>query len=216
MPARASARSPRLVLDLNATASAWRLCPDARIEAAVPDGWEMRVVRGPNVSDGDGTIGRDDERSRRWPGPRSTRYGMSPRLLEVAPGSLGAERGGGVRRLLSAMRDRDVLLTNAAGITRSRWRTTCSPEAMHFLRGFDVRWRASGGAVGQARGGAGRVRPNPTAPVVREVASARLLVSAARGDRRRGRGAVLGARGRDAWRAAAAELGVPPASRFAL
>ena len=215
MPARASAPLPRrLVLDLNATASAWRLGPDgeARIEAAVPEGWEMRVVRGLTVSDGDGNDRPSDEALEAVAEAEVYfGYGMSPRLLEAAPGLRWVQSAAvGVRRLLfPAMRERDVLLTNAAGIHAQPMADYVLAGTMHFLRGFDV-------ALARQREARWDKRPwvepgeSDRPAVVREVAECRVLVVGAGGigGAVAERFSALGARCVGVRRRP--ELGVPP------
>jgi phosphoglycerate dehydrogenase-like enzyme len=67
-------------------------------------------------------------------------YGMSPRLLEAAPRLRWVQSAAaGVRRLLfPGMRERDVLLTNAAGIHAEPMGEYVLAGVMYFLRGLDV------------------------------------------------------------------------------
>src|SRR5687768_3882166 len=76
------------VIDLNATATAWRLPPDgeARLADATPDGWALRFVRGLTVSDGDGNDRPSEEALAAIADAEVYfGYGMSPRLLDAAP-----------------------------------------------------------------------------------------------------------------------------------
>jgi phosphoglycerate dehydrogenase-like enzyme len=144
MPQEPTAATPRVaVIDLNATSSASRLPPEgeARLRAATPEGWQLRFVRGLTVSDGDGQDRPSDEAlAAIGDAEVYFGYGMSPPLLEAAPRLRWAQSASaGVRRLLfPAMLERDLLLTNAAGIYGPTMAETVLAGVMYFLRGLDV------------------------------------------------------------------------------
>ena len=182
----ASSAVPRVVVvDLNATTTAWRLPEngEARLRAATPDGWQLHIVRGPTVSDGDGNDRPSEEVLAAVAGAEVYfGYGMSPRLLDAAPALRWIQSAAaGVRRLLfPRMLERDVLLTNAAGIHAEPMAEYVLAGVMHFLRGFDV-------ALARQREGRWDKVPwqEPTASdrpaMVRELVECRVLVVGAGG-----------------------------------
>lgn len=185
MPTTPASAPRRVVVDLTATTSAWRLTPDGerRLLDAVPDGWAMRFVRGLTVSDGDGNDTPSEEALAAVADAEVYfGYGMSAPLLDAGPGLRWVQSGAaGVRRLLfPAMRERDVLLTNAAGVHGPPMGDYVLAGVMHFLRGFDV-------ALARQREGRWDKLPwsepgeSDRPALVREVAECRVLVVGAGG-----------------------------------
>ena len=143
MPAdRATSRSV-LVCDLNASARAWALPPEAadRLRAATPDDWELRLLTGPTTSDGDGGRAPSDEAMAAVADAEVYfGFGLHPALLAGAPRLRWVQSAAaGVRSLLSPMLiERGIALTNAAGVMAIPMAEYVLGGLLHFLRGFDV------------------------------------------------------------------------------
>lgn len=136
-------RRRRLVVDLAATSKNWALTAagEATIRAGAPAGWEVAVVRAPTSSDGDGPRTASAE-SLALIGEAEAYYGFgitrdllaaAPRLRWVHSAAAGV---GNV--LKSGIADRDVLLTNSAGIAGAPIAEFIVAGVLHFLRGLDV------------------------------------------------------------------------------
>jgi phosphoglycerate dehydrogenase-like enzyme len=137
-------RSSRLlVVDLRAKAPAWTLTADAeaRLRAAVPDGWETRVVAAPTISDGDGNPNPSGEvldaigEAEVYFG-----FGISATLLDAARELRWIQSAAaGVRSVLALpIVERGIQLTNAAGIHAEPMADLVLGGVIHFLRGLDV------------------------------------------------------------------------------
>jgi phosphoglycerate dehydrogenase-like enzyme len=174
-----------LVVDLNSTARVWALPPEGadRLRAAVPDGWAVRVVGAPTVSDGDGGRPPSDEALAAVADAEVYfGFGLHPALLAGAPRLRWVQSAAaGVRSLLSpALVARGIVLTNAAGTMAVPMAEYALAGVLHFLRGFDV-------ALAQQRAAcwdrAPWVDPAPDAafPGPREVGECRVLIVGVRG-----------------------------------
>ncbi|MDF1503311.1 D-2-hydroxyacid dehydrogenase [Roseisolibacter sp. H3M3-2] len=189
-PDRPDPSAPRvLVLDLNSSARVWALPPEgeARVRAAAPPDWEVRVVAAPTVSDGDGGRAPSDEA---MAAVRDAEvyfgFGLHPMLIEAAPRLRWAQSAAaGVRSLLSPqLLARPIVLTNAAGTMAVPMAEYALAGALHFLRGFDValaRQRAAAWDRGPwvDDDGGGAAANGFRGPV--EVAECRVLVVGVRG-----------------------------------
>ena len=132
-----------LVIDLMDRRPIWAL-PDrsrAAITAALPAGWTVRFMETPADGSGDGVQRAPPELldavadARVYMG-----YGIPAEVLHAAPGlewvHSGAAGVGG--SLGPAMRERDVLFTNSAGIHAVPIAETVLAMILHFARGLDV------------------------------------------------------------------------------
>src|SRR5919202_4625915 len=132
-----------LAVDLAATSRNWSLPPEGeeRLRRACPPGWEMRVVRAPTVSDGDGGTAPSAEA---LDAVRDAEvyfgFGIS-RPLFLAARRLrwvhSAAAGVGAA-LFPEMRAADVLLTNSAGVHGPPIAEHVVGGLVYFLRGFDI------------------------------------------------------------------------------
>jgi phosphoglycerate dehydrogenase-like enzyme len=133
----------RLVVDLAATSRNWALPPSGydAIRAAAPEGWDVYMVRGPAVSDGDGgaspsaeALAAVDEAEVYFG------FGMSRPLFAAASRLRWIQSAAaGVTGLLFAeLRDSPVLLTNSAGVHAEPIAEHVLAGVLHLLRSFDV------------------------------------------------------------------------------
>jgi phosphoglycerate dehydrogenase-like enzyme len=132
-----------LVVDLNATAAAWKLPPwaEERIRAAAPDGWAVRVVSAPTISDGDGGDRPSDEAMAAIRDAEVyAGFGLPPVLFEAAERLRWVHTAAaGVGSLLSpAFVASDVVLTNAAGVHAEPIAEYVLGGVLYLLRGFDL------------------------------------------------------------------------------
>jgi phosphoglycerate dehydrogenase-like enzyme len=175
-----AAPSRTLVVDLNATSSAWKLPPwaEERIQTAAPDGWRVHVVRAPTISDGDGGDRPSGEalaaiaEAEVYAG-----FGMPTALYEAARRLRWVHTAAaGVGSLLSpAFVQSDVLLTNAAGVHAEPIAEYVLGGVLHFLRGFDF-------AVAQQRTASWeRARFVGAETPLREIGECRVLIVGAGG-----------------------------------
>ena len=131
-----------LVVDLNATSSAWKLPAwgEDRLRSAAPADWSVHVVRAPTISDGDGGDRPSDESMEAIADAEVyVGFGM-PRPLFDAGRRLRwvHTAAAGVGSLLfPALVESDVLLTNAAGVHAEPIAEYVHGGVLHFLRGFD-------------------------------------------------------------------------------
>lgn len=170
-----TASSRVLVADLMAHAPAWRLpsWAPARIRVAAPPGWEVRVLKSPTVSDGDGA---DRPSAEAVAAVRDAEvyagFGVPAALLEAAPKLRWVHTAtAGVGGLLTpTLRARDLLLTNSAGVHAVPIAEYVLAGVLHFLRGLDV-------ALHQQREGRWEREPfvGPTSEV-RELGECRALI----------------------------------------
>lgn len=154
-----------LVADLAAVAPAWTFPSWAaeRLRAAVPADWRLHLVSAPTVSDGDGADRPSDEtlgvigEAEVYVG-----FGLPRPLLAAAPALrwVHSTAAGVASVLHPELRERDILLTNSAGIHGPPMAEYVLAGVLHFLRGFDVAVRQQAEArwdrepfVGSTQGG---------------------------------------------------------------
>jgi len=132
-----------LVVDLAARSRNWALTPDGerRIRDAAPAGWEVRVVRAPTSSDGDGPPEPSAE-SLEAIGDAEAYFGFgitrpvfvaAPQLRWVHSAAAGV--GGALFPEMVASR---VLLSNSAGVHAIPIAEYVVAGVLHFFRGLDV------------------------------------------------------------------------------
>lgn len=131
------------MVDLAAISRNWALPPEgeARLRAEAPAGWEVVFVRAPTSSDGDGPKGASDEAKRAIPDAEAYfGFGMTSDLLGAAPRLRWVHSAAaGVGNVLgSGIAERDVLLTNSAGIHGPPIAEFVVAGILYFLRGLDV------------------------------------------------------------------------------
>jgi phosphoglycerate dehydrogenase-like enzyme len=142
-----AARGPhprgRLVVDLRASARTWSL-PDeaaAAIRAAAPPGWSTYIVAAPTISDGDGNEAPSAEVMREiGDADAYVGFGM-PRVLLAAGKRIQwiHTAAAGVGSLLyPEMTERDVVLTNSAGVHAVPMAEHVLGGLLYLLRQFDV------------------------------------------------------------------------------
>lgn len=133
----------RLVLDLAATSQNWALTPESEraIRAEAPPDWEVCTVTTPTSSDGDGGGAVSQEALRLIADAEVyVGFGITPPLFRAARRLRWVHSAAaGVRGVLfPEMRERDVLLTNSAGIHGVPIAETVAGGVLHFLRGLDL------------------------------------------------------------------------------
>lgn len=164
-----------LVVDLAATSKNWALTPEGerRLIDEAPEDWDIRVVRAPTSSDGDGpprpsdevmTAIRDAEVYFGFGIPKLL-FAEAKRLRWVHSAAAGVGSA-----LYPEMVASDVLFTNSAGIHAVPIAEYVVAAVLHFLRGLDM-------AIEQQR----RVEWNKTPfvrvdSVLREMDSVRALI----------------------------------------
>lgn len=130
-------------MDLAATSRNWAITPagEETLRAAAPPGWEVAVVRAPTSSDGDGPQGASRE-ALAVIGEAEAYFGFgitadlvaaARRLRWVHSAAAGV---GNVLR--SGIADRDVLLTNSAGVHAIPMAEFVVGGILHYTRGLDV------------------------------------------------------------------------------
>ncbi|HET7584168.1 MAG TPA: D-2-hydroxyacid dehydrogenase [Gemmatimonadaceae bacterium] len=135
--------SRRLVVDLQARAPVWRLPPwgEDAIRASAPPGWETHVVRAPTVSDGDGGAPPAEEALAAIAGAEAYfGFGMSTALLERADALrwVHSAAAGVGSLLVPAVRERELLITNSAGIHAVPIAEYVVAGVLYLLRGLDL------------------------------------------------------------------------------
>jgi phosphoglycerate dehydrogenase-like enzyme len=132
-----------LVADVAARSKNWSLPPEGarRLEASVPEGWRIHIVKSPTSSDGDGPPRPSDEVLEAIR-DAEVYFGFGiPRDLFVEAKKLrwvhSAAAGVGTA-LHDEMKKSDVVLTNSAGIHAIPIAEYVVAGVLHFLRGFDV------------------------------------------------------------------------------
>jgi phosphoglycerate dehydrogenase-like enzyme len=169
-----------LVVDLAAQSRNWALTSDgeARIIAAAPPGWSVRVVRAPTSSDGDGPPEPSAESVEAMRDAEAYfGFGIT-RPLFLRAGRLrwvhSAAAGVGAALFPEMVRS-DVLLTNSAGVHAIPIAEYVVAGLLHFFRGLDT-------AVAQQREGRWDKRffVADDSPL-REVGDARVLIVATGG-----------------------------------
>ncbi len=132
-----------LVADLRAVAPAWSP-PESVLDSlreARPDGWRLHVVRTPTVSDGDGADRPSDETmSVIGDAEAYVGFGAPRALLAAAPRLRWIHSAtAGVGALLTTeLKDRQLLLTNSAGVHAQPIAEYVLGGVLYFLRGLDV------------------------------------------------------------------------------
>lgn len=173
--------SPRvLTVDLAATSRNWSLTPEGRrrIVEAAPEGWAVRFVEAPTVSDGDG--GTPPSREAVEAIREAEVYfgfGISRPLFGEARALRWVHSAAaGVGALLfPEMLASDVVLTNSAGIHAEPIAQHVVGGVLHLLRSFDI-------AVDLHRAGRWDKRPFVAEDsMVRELGDCRVLVVGAGG-----------------------------------
>jgi phosphoglycerate dehydrogenase-like enzyme len=168
--------APRLlVVDLAATSRNWSLPPEgeATIRAATPEGWEVRFVSAPTISDGDGAPGPSAEALALVRDAEAYfGFGMSQPLFSAARrlGWVQSAAAGVTALLYPEMRQSPVLLTNSAGVHAVPIAETVLGGVLHLVRSLDV-------AVEQQRRGVWNKEPFVgEASRVRELGECRALI----------------------------------------
>jgi phosphoglycerate dehydrogenase-like enzyme len=133
----------RLLLDLAATSRNWALPPEfeARLRSERPPDWAVDAVRAPTNSDGDGPALASEEAKRLIADAEVYfGFGITPDLLRSARRLrwVHSAAAGVGNVLASGIADRDVLLTNSAGIHGPPIAEYVVAGILHFLRGLDV------------------------------------------------------------------------------
>jgi phosphoglycerate dehydrogenase-like enzyme len=131
-----------LLLDLAAKSRNWALPPEgeARIRREAPPGWDVVAVQAPTSSDGDGGAG-SDEAVRLIPDAEIYfGFGFTRDLLAVARRLrwLHSAAAGVGSVLETGIAERDILITNSAGIHGPPIAEFVVAGILHFLRGLDV------------------------------------------------------------------------------
>ncbi|CAN5187035.1 D-2-hydroxyacid dehydrogenase [soil metagenome] len=133
----------RLVVDLAARSRNWALTPDgsARLHRETPQGWELVVVNAATSSDGDGPPTASDEaRNAIAAAEAYFGFGFTADLLGAASELRWVHSAAaGVGNVLkSGIADRDIVLTNSAGIHGPPIGEFVVAGILHFMRGLDV------------------------------------------------------------------------------
>lgn len=134
---------PSLVVDGNAASRTWSLTPEAeaRIRAAAPADWDVRVMRSATSSDGDGATPPADEvleaiaDAEMYVGFGISRHAFAAaRQLRYVHSLAAGVRGA----LFPAMRESPVLLTNSAGVHAVPIAETVIGGVLALLRGIHI------------------------------------------------------------------------------
>ena len=150
-------RPRKLVVDLLTPAASWSLPrehADAILRTAPPE-WQVSVLTSPTSSDGDGGASASaDALAAVRDAEVYLGYGISPSLFAVAPELrwVHSAAAGVGSTLFPAMLERDVLLTNSAGIHAVPIAEYVVGGILHFTRGFDI-------ALAQQRAGVWNKEP---------------------------------------------------------
>lgn len=132
-----------LVVDLAAASRNWALPDDARdrLLAAAPAEWDVRVVRSPTSSDGDGPPRPSDEvMSAIRDAEVYFGFGIPAALFEAARRLrwVHTAAAGVGSALVGPFRDSNVLFTNSAGVHAIPIAEYVVAGVLHFLRGLDM------------------------------------------------------------------------------
>lgn len=137
----------RLVIDFADRRPLWRV-PDwaiARIAAALPAGWEVRVVEAPADGAGDGAQNASAEALEAVADAEVyLGFGVSAALLRAGRGLRWVHTGtAGVATLLTPeLVESDIAFTNSAGVHGPAVAETVIAMMLHFARGLDIAVRA--------------------------------------------------------------------------
>lgn len=137
----------RLVIDFADRRPIWRAPAWAieRITAALPAGWEVRVVDAPADGVGDGALHASAEALEAVAGAEVYfGLGAPPDLLRAGQSLRWVHTGtAGVASLLTPeLVERDIALTNSAGVHAPAVAETVIAMMLHFARGLDIAVRA--------------------------------------------------------------------------
>ncbi|HTI05128.1 MAG TPA: D-2-hydroxyacid dehydrogenase [Gemmatimonadales bacterium] len=112
--------SRRLVIDLSSPRAAWRIPPArvAEIAKALGDTWEVKEVKAPAVSDGDGGSGSPEAVSAAQGAEIYFGWGLPSGIIAAAKSSLrwAHSASAGVASSLASLAGSGVMLTNSAGV----------------------------------------------------------------------------------------------------
>jgi phosphoglycerate dehydrogenase-like enzyme len=133
----------RLVVDLAAQAKTWSLSTEGadRIRQAAPADWDVRVVRAPTISDGDGNARPSEEAVEAIRDAEVyAGFGISRSLfLEARALRWVHSAAAGVgSALFPEMLESEVLFTNSAGVHAVPIAEYVAGGILFLLRGFDV------------------------------------------------------------------------------
>ena len=163
------------MVDLAATSRNWALTPaaEAEIIAAAPPGWSVRFVRAPTSSDGDGPPHASAEALEYIVDAEAYfGFGITGDLVETGTHLRWVHSAAaGVGNVLkTGIAQRDIVLTNSAGVHGPPIGEFIVAGILHFMRGLDV-------AIEQQRRGAWSKRffVSMDSPV-REVDGSRILI----------------------------------------
>src|SRR5690554_1969132 len=142
----------RLVIDFADRRPLWRIPAWAieRITACLPAGWAVRVVESPADGTGDGGLHASPEALAAVADAEVyLGFGVPPDLLRAGPALRWVHTGtAGVGSLLTRdLLERDVILTNSAGIHAPAVAETVLAMILHFARGLDFAVRAQAAGV---------------------------------------------------------------------
>jgi phosphoglycerate dehydrogenase-like enzyme len=175
-----TARSHVLAVDLAATSRNWAL-PETgrdRLTAATPNGWTIRFVEAPTVSDGDGGTAPSAEALAAVRDAEAYfGFGVSRALFVAAPRVrwVHSAAAGVGAALFPEMLASPAMLTNSAGIHAQPIAQHVVGGVLHLLRSFDV-------AIEQQRESVWDKRPfTGDRSTVRELADCRALIVGAGG-----------------------------------
>src|SRR5688572_19450033 len=135
---------PRLVVaDLQAVAPVWRITPSAldQLRQSTPPDWQLRIVRSPTISDGDGgTPPSAEVLAAVADAEVYFGFGFAKPLFDAANHLRWIHSAAaGVRSaLFPEMRASDVVLTNSAGVHGVPIAEHVVGGILHFVRGFDL------------------------------------------------------------------------------
>lgn len=137
----------RLVIDFADRRPLWRIPAWAveRIRACLPEGWEARVVEAAADGTGDGALRASPEALAAVADAEVyLGFGAPPDLLRAGQRLRWVHTGtAGVGSLLTReLMERDIILTNSAGVHAPAVAETVLAMILHFARGLDVAVRA--------------------------------------------------------------------------
>jgi phosphoglycerate dehydrogenase-like enzyme len=133
----------RLLLDLAATSRNWAITSELerQLVDAAPPGWSVEIVDAPTSSDGDGPQRASEEAVRLIADAEIYfGFGVTPDLLAAAKKLKWVHSAAaGVGNVLrSGIGERNILLTNSAGLHGAPIGEFVVAAVLHFMRGLDV------------------------------------------------------------------------------